>query len=353
MTKNRPAKEHTMNFEELTELETPLELEEAEDSGEPYDSPPVAADEMDEEETGDIEIKHDDEIIKYYLRQVQKTRLLSAERERDLAVLISQGDKAARHEMIVSNLRLVVKIAKRYMFRGLPFIDLIEEGNVGLIKAVDRFKLSKECRFSTYATWWIRQSVERALINQSRIVRIPVHVSDDIHRMLKVSNRLSKVMNREPTIREIAAEMEFTPAQVRRLMILLKKTCSFEQPINENAEFLLSDTIEDPSAVSPVELFENLNTFEMVNRFMDALNDNEKRILQLRFGLGDGEPQTLDTIGRGFGVTRERIRQLEARALQKLRVSIEAARENIQVVESSDSPSPSGLIVGEGWLAAN
>ena len=257
--------------------------------------------------------------IKLYLKDIQKTNLLTAEEERALARRIDDGDMAARDLMIESNLRLVVKIAKRYMNRGLPFLDLIEEGNLGLIKAVERFKLSKECRFSTYATWWIRQSIERALVNQSRTIRLPVHVSDDINKLIKISRELIRVYNREPQVAEVAEAMGVEPAYVRRLMVLLKKTYSIEHPMGENSDYSLIDTIEDSTVVNPLELAEWLNKYQLIADLLATLNDNEKEIIALRFGLNDRDPQTLDTIGRQFGVTRERIRQIEAKSLDKLR----------------------------------
>lgn len=257
--------------------------------------------------------------IKLYLKDIQKTSLLTAEQERELARKISTGDMDARNRMIESNLRLVVKIAKRYMNRGLPFLDLIEEGNLGLIKAVERFKLSKGCRFSTYATWWIRQSIERALVNQSRTIRLPVHISDEINKLIKVSRELGHELNREPQVKEVADAMGVEPAVVRRLMVLLKKTYSIEHPMGENSDYSLIDTIEDSSVVNPLDLTEQLNKYRVVTELIDSLNENEREILALRFGLDDREPQTLDTIGRQFGVTRERIRQIESKTLEKLR----------------------------------
>ena len=257
--------------------------------------------------------------IKLYLKDIQKTNLLTAEEERALARRIDNGDMAARNLMIESNLRLVVKIAKRYMNRGLPFLDLIEEGNLGLIKAVERFKLSKECRFSTYATWWIRQSIERALVNQSRTIRLPVHVSDDINKLIKITRELVRVYNREPQVMEVAEAMGVEPSYIRRLMVLLKKTYSIEHPMGENSDYSLIDTIEDSTVVNPLELAEWLNKYQLIAELLATLNDNEKEIIALRFGLDDRDPQTLDTIGRQFGVTRERIRQIEAKSLDKLR----------------------------------
>src|SRR5512136_1531211 len=214
-----------------------------------------------EEEAEDEEVKlpeaeHFDDAIKLYLREIQRSKLLTADEEKELAGRIAKGDKAARDKMIESNLRLVVKIAKRYINRGLPFLDLIEEGNMGLIKAVERFKLSKECRFSTYATWWIRQSIERALVNQSRTIRLPVHVSDDINKMLRVTRELVQRMNREPSVKEVATEMGASTVYVRRLMVLLKKTYSIERPMGENNDYFLIDTIEDSNNVSPEELID-------------------------------------------------------------------------------------------------
>jgi RNA polymerase primary sigma factor len=287
------------------------------------DSEALAAEEELEQETEDIKVADDDgyfdDAIKLYLRDIQKTKLLTAEDERELATRITAGDKAARDRMIESNLRLVVKIAKRYINRGLPFLDLIEEGNLGLIKAVERFKISKECRFSTYATWWIRQSIERALVNQSRTIRLPVHVSDDINKMLRNSRELMHKFNREPSVKEIATAMNADVAYVRRLMLLLKKTYSIERPMGENNDYYLSDTIEDTSTVSPSDLLENLNKFDHASEWFETLSETEKSILTLRFGLDDCEPQTLDTIGKQFGVTRERIRQIESKAIEKLK----------------------------------
>ena len=275
--------------------------------------------------------EHFEDAIKLYLREIQKTKLLTADEEKDLATKINLGDKAARDRMIVSNLRLVVKIAKRYMNRGLPFLDLIEEGNLGLIKAVGRFKLSKECRFSTYATWWIRQSIERALVNQVRTIRLPVHVSDEIRKMFRVTRDLEQKMNREPSIKEVADTLGVDVPHVRKLMVVLKKTYSIEQPMGDKGDFSLIDTIQDTSGVLPTELLENLNKYELVSKFFGTLSDGEKKILTLRFGLDDKVPQTLEKIGRSFGVTRERIRQIEAKSLDKLKKLIESAEQSLDV----------------------
>ncbi|MSN27181.1 MAG: sigma-70 family RNA polymerase sigma factor [Geobacter sp.] len=295
----------------LDEIEEPLLLPEDDSS----------ADDNAEVEIPVVELERYDDAIKIYLRDIQRTPLLNAESERELALRIEKGDKAARDKMIESNLRLVVKIAKRYVNRGLPFLDLIEEGNLGLIKAVEKFNLAKECRFSTYATWWIRQAIERSLINQSRTIRLPVHVSDDINRMLRITRALSQELQREPTVHEIAESMNAKQPYVRRLMTLLRRTCSIESPIGDNNDYSLIDTIEDCSMPAPSVLLENINIFEMISEHFDSLTESEQTILTLRFGLNDNEPQTLDTIGQLFGVTRERIRQIEVKCLEKLRKS--------------------------------
>lgn len=261
--------------------------------------------------------------IKLYLQEIQKSQLLSAEDEKELAGLIAQGDTAARERMIESNLRLVVKIAKRYINRGLPFLDLIEEGNVGLIKAVEKFKVSKGCRFSTYATWWIRQSIERSIVNQSRTIRLPVHVADDINKLIKVSRELVQRLKRDPDTEEIAAAMGTDVKHIRRMMILVKRTYSMEHPLGEGNDYSLIDTIEDTKQVDSARKIEDVDRFSHVLSWMEDLNENEREVLMLRFGLEDHDPQTLDTIGKKFGVTRERIRQIEAKSLEKLRKSME------------------------------
>lgn len=321
-----------LSDDEKVEIDEDLPKENDEGDVEP-DQDSLADAEKEEEDELDTTEDYEDfsmDAIKLYLKDIQKTTLLTAEEERQLARLIEQGDMAARDRMIESNLRLVVKIAKRYMNRGLPFLDLIEEGNLGLIKAVERFKISKECRFSTYATWWIRQSIERALVNQSRTIRLPVHVSDDINKLIKITRELVREFNREPQIKEVADTMGVDSSYVRRLLVLLKKTYSIEHPMGENSDYSLIDTIEDTSVVSPLELAEWLNKYQIVLELLASLNDNEKEIIALRFGLDDQEPQTLDTIGRQFGVTRERIRQIEAKTLDKLRALL--AERDIRVL---------------------
>jgi len=272
-----------------------------------------------EETIKSASLEHTDDAIKLYMHEIQKTKLLSALEEREVAAKIELGDQAARDLMIVSNLRLVVSIAKRYRNRGLPFLDLIEEGNLGLIKAAGRFKLSKECRFSTYATWWIRQTIERALMNQSRTIRLPVHISEQMARMHRVTCQFRGRMNREPTLAEVAEDMQVDLSQVQKLTTLLKKTCSIDQPNGPHSDYSLMDTLDDQSAVSPEDRVEGLHTYERVSKLIENFTAAEKKILTLRFGLDDEDPQTLDTIGRSFGLTRERIRQIESQLLVRLR----------------------------------
>jgi RNA polymerase primary sigma factor len=253
-----------------------------------------------------------------YLRDIRRTRLLTPQEEIELALRIEKGDESARSRMIESNLRLVVKIAKRYVNRGLPFMDLIEEGNVGLIKAVERFKASKGCRFSTYATWWIRQSIERALTNQVRTIRLPVHVSDDIDRMNRVTENLSRRFRRPPTEEELAEETGFTEAYIRRLQSIRRKILSIDQALDVDGDFTLQDKLEDPTVEDPVEGIHTDKIKRFLRRKLTILNERERRILDLRFGLGNDDPMTLEKIGKVFGVTRERIRQIQVEALAKL-----------------------------------
>ena len=303
-----------------SEEDQPEELDVLADDGE--DAQNLETDAANGEEEKEYQSDDDSstaDAIKLYLKDIQKSQLLSAAQERELAELIALGDDDARARMIESNLRLVVKIAKRYMSRGLPFLDLIEEGNIGLIKAVEKFKVSKGCRFSTYATWWIRQSIERALVNQSRTIRLPVHVADEINKLIKITRELVQTLNRDPGAAEIAAAMGVEEAKVHKMLVLLRKTYSIEHPLGDNNDYSLIDTVEDKNLVDPASTIEDVDLFTHVLELMDDLTKTEREILVMRFGLDDSEPQTLDTIGQLFGVTRERIRQIEAKSLTSLR----------------------------------
>lgn len=257
--------------------------------------------------------------IRIYLDEIRKTKLLSAEEELDLARRVSEGDEGARCQMIESNLRLVVNIAKRYMNRGLPLLDLIEEGNMGLIRAVEKFDFERGFRFSTYATWWIRQAIERAIVNQARIIRLPVHVSEDITMVLKAERKLVQELGRDPTAEDIAERLSLPINKIQYIYQLVKRTSSIETPIGEDDDQELMDLIQDDKAIMPSEQVEEEKRLALVFSWLDELLDNEREIIILRFGLDDGEPKTLESIGQRYGVTRERIRQIEASALRKLR----------------------------------
>ncbi len=315
-----------------SEEDQPEELDDL--SGDEVDGQEIDTEASDDED--EKEYQSDDEpstadAIKLYLKDIQKSQLLTAVQERELAELIAIGDDDARAQMIESNLRLVVKIAKRYMNRGLPFLDLIEEGNMGLIKAVEKFKVSKGCRFSTYATWWIRQSIERALVNQSRTIRLPVHVADEINKLVKINRELVQTLKRDPSTAEIAAAMGVREAHVDKMQVLLRKTYSIEHPMGDNNDYSLIDTVEDKNLVDPASTIEDVDLFTHVLELMDDLTKTERDILIMRFGLDDSDPQTLDTIGQLFGVTRERIRQIEAKSLATLR---KAAQQKLTPTES-------------------
>ncbi|HZX35989.1 MAG TPA: RNA polymerase sigma factor RpoD/SigA [Thermodesulfobacteriota bacterium] len=256
--------------------------------------------------------------IKAYFDNIRKYPLLTAEDEKTLSERIGKGDKAARRKMIEANLRLVVNISKRYMGRGLPFQDLIEEGNIGLIKAVERFKHAKGCKFSTYSTYWIRQSVERAILNQADIVRLPIHVSNDIFKMTKVGTEFRKKHNREPSTTELAADMGISGRYLKKLSIITRKSLSMDTALHDNTDETLLDRLEDENALSPVDSISAEMKTEELKKWLSILDAKENKIIRLRFGI-NSEPETLEDIGKKLGVTRERIRQIETRALVKLK----------------------------------
>jgi RNA polymerase primary sigma factor len=259
------------------------------------------------------------DIIKLYLNDLKKSPLLSAEEEVTLARRVRQGDEQARAQMIESNLRLVVKVAKKYLFRGLPLSDLIEEGNIGLIKAVERFSPAKKSRFSTYAMWWIRQSIERAIVNQAHLIRLPMHVSSDLNKLARVIRSLFNQLGRDPSNEEIANVTKLKPDYIERLKKVVRRTYSIESSTGKDTDFSFKDTISDEDSDRAFFALENLERFEKVSSWLELLNDQEKTVIVLRYGLDDGNPQTLEAIGRRFGLTRERVRQIESKALAKLR----------------------------------
>ncbi len=256
--------------------------------------------------------------IKLYFERIRKYALLTPSLEKSLALLIEKGDQEARKRMIVSNLRLVVSIAKHYKNRGLPLLDLIEEGNIGLIKAVEKFKGTRGCKFSTYATYWIRQSVERAIINQSGVIRLPVHVNYNVSKMNRVITEFKQTFNRKPTDLELARRMGVKPKQLKKFSTIDRRTYSIDATIREDTKETLLDRLEDTNSLGPVQTLSEHNRTTEIKECLKELNANERSIIELRFGL-ECEPQTLERIGKKFGVTRERIRQIEIRALTKLR----------------------------------
>ncbi len=267
----------------------------------------------------DISGEHIGDAIRLYLREIRETALLSAEEEKDLAARYAAGDMAARDRIIEANLRLVVSIAKRYNNFSLPLIDLIEEGNLGLIKAVERFRPEKGFRFSTYASWWIRQAIERALVNQGRTVRLPVHVAGELSKMLRVARELGQELDREPTIGEIAITLDKPVAYVQHLQELNTRNCSLEKPLGAEGDYQLLDSLADTTGETPQSHLDSEAISDQIAAWIGALTAHEREILILRFGLNDEEPQTLEVIGKQFGVTRERIRQIEVRTIAKLR----------------------------------
>lgn len=261
--------------------------------------------------------------MKLYLEQVRRYPLLTPEEEKELAERASRGDQQARRRIIEANLRLVLTIAKRYVGQGLPLLDLIEEGNIGLIKAVEKFDPHKGCRFSTYATLWIRQAIERAIVSQSKSVRVPTHVSSELRRVLRAIRHLGQDLQREPTPEEVAAEVGMSREEVERLMQAVLRVSSIEAPLaeDEGETFSIKDVLRSETR-SPFSLTEYMELVKLLDSWLKLLTPQQRRVIELRFGLLDGEPKTLEAIGRAYGITRERIRQIEAEAIDRLRTLI-------------------------------
>ncbi|GEK58736.1 RNA polymerase sigma factor RpoD [Marinococcus halophilus] len=257
--------------------------------------------------------------VRMYLKEIGRVPLLSAEEEINLATKIEEGDEEAKRRLAEANLRLVVSIAKRYVGRGMLFLDLIQEGNMGLIKAVEKFDHSKGFKFSTYATWWIRQAITRAIADQARTIRIPVHMVETINKLIRVQRQLLQDLGREPLPEEVAKEMDLTPDKVREILKIAQEPVSLETPIGEEDDSHLGDFIEDQEAMAPSDAAAYELLKEQLEDVLDTLTDREENVLRLRFGLDDGRTRTLEEVGKVFGVTRERIRQIEAKALRKLR----------------------------------
>lgn len=272
----------------------------------------------DEELLGSNSAKVNDP-VRMYLKEIGVVPLLSNEEEKELAIAVENGDLEAKQRLAEANLRLVVSIAKRYVGRGMQFLDLIQEGNMGLMKAVDKFDYSKGFKFSTYATWWIRQAITRAIADQARTIRIPVHMVETINKLIRISRQLLQDKGREPTPEEIAEGMGITAERVREIQKIAQEPVSLETPIGEEEDSHLGDFIEDQDAVAPDDAASYILLQEQIEDVFTCLTDREQQVLILRFGLKDGKPRTLEEVGQHFNVTRERIRQIEGKALTKLR----------------------------------
>ena len=289
------------NLEDITEIEKNILLEDADDNIDFADNLSV------------------DDPVKMFLKEIGKIKLLTYEEENELATRMINGDAEAKKQLIESNLRLVVSIAKKYIGRGMHFLDLIQEGNLGLIKAVEKFDQTKGYKFSTYATWWIRQAITRAIADQARTIRIPVHMVETINKLIRTSRHLLQTLGREPTPEEIAAELEMPVEKVREVLKVAQEPISLETPVGEEDESNLGTFIPDEDALSPAEQAADVLLREHIEEVMKTLTPREAKVLKLRFGLQDGRMRTLEEVGREFDVTRERIRQIEAKALRKLR----------------------------------
>ena len=267
---------------------------------------------------GDVKVN---DSVKIYLKEIGKVRLLTAQEEIDIAKRIVAGDEEAKQELITANLRLVISIAKRYAGRGMPFLDLIQEGNMGLIKAVEKFDYTKGFKFSTYATWWIRQAITRAIADQARTIRIPVHMVETINKITRAQRQLVQELGRDPTAEEISERLEgaLSPDRIREIQCINQEPVSLETPIGEEDDSHLGDFIEDKEVISPSEYTTKSLLKDELYDVLQDLTDREARVLELRYGLLDNHPRTLEEVGKEFGVTRERIRQIEAKAIKKLR----------------------------------
>jgi RNA polymerase primary sigma factor len=297
------------------------------EGGEPADGPDAKAEEEVVVPKLDLSVKTPtNDPVRMYLKEIGKVPLLTAEEEVSLARRIERRDMDAKRKLIEANLRLVVSIAKRYVGRGMLFLDLIQEGNLGLIRAVEKFDYRKGYKFSTYATWWIRQAITRAIADQARTIRIPVHMVETINKLIRVQRQLLQDVGREPTPEEIAAEMGTTPQKVREILKISQEPVSLETPIGEEEDSQLGDFIEDEEATMPMEAVSEIMQKEELNAVLGTLTHRERKVIELRFGLKGEHPRTLEEVGQKFGVTRERIRQIEAKTLAKLKAYRDSQR---------------------------
>lgn len=326
MEKLSPFDQDPEQIDEFFEQLDDLGIEVLNESDEDHPLGPAA----DEQEHESDDFNFDDDLalppgikindpVRMYLKEIGRVPLLSADDEIELAMRIENGDEEAKRRLAEANLRLVVSIAKRYVGRGMLFLDLIQEGNMGLIKAVEKFDHQKGFKFSTYATWWIRQAITRAIADQARTIRIPVHMVETINKLIRVSRQLLQELGREPSPEEIAAEMDLSTEKVREIMKIAQEPVSLETPIGEEDDSHLGDFIEDQEALAPADAAAYELLKEQLEDVLDTLTEREENVLRLRFGLDDGRTRTLEEVGKVFGVTRERIRQIEAKALRKLR----------------------------------
>jgi len=308
------------DIEEIYDIFSEMDIDVIEEDNNNEDSDDDSDD--DDESELDLSIPQGvgiDDPVRMYLKEIGKVDLLSAEEEVELAKRMEQGDMEAKRRLVEANLRLVVSIAKKYVGRGMLFLDLIQEGNMGLMKAVEKFDYTKGYKFSTYATWWIRQAITRSIADQARTIRIPVHMVETINKLIRVSRQLLQEKGREPTPEEIGEEMDMSADKVREIKKIAQEPVSLETPIGEEEDSHLGDFIEDEDAPAPASAASYMLLRDQLDNVLDTLTDREKRVLELRFGIEDGRPRTLEEVGKEFGVTRERIRQIEAKALRKLR----------------------------------
>ncbi|MFB0957640.1 RNA polymerase sigma factor RpoD [Proteiniclasticum sp. QWL-01] len=326
---DKAKKTHSLNYAEINdELEdvevTPAQIERIYEGLEAMGVEVIqeSKDEETEEEEVDLSVPEGisiDDPVRMYLKEIGKVSLLTSEQEVELAKRIEAGDEVAKQKLAEANLRLVVSIAKRYVGRGMQFLDLIQEGNLGLIKAVEKFDFTKGFKFSTYATWWIRQAITRAIADQARTIRIPVHMVETINKLIRIERQLIQELGRAPQPEEIAKMMDMPADKVREIMKIAQEPVSLETPIGEEEDSHLGDFIEDHDAPAPAEAAAFTMLKEQLMGVLDTLTPREEKVLRLRFGLDDGRARTLEEVGKEFNVTRERIRQIEAKALRKLR----------------------------------
>ncbi len=312
-------------FEQLNQIGINLKdgpSDDSDDDIEPTEEDVKNAEKEKEELELDLTVPDDvgiDDPVRMYLKEIGRVALLTTEQEVELARRMQEGDEEAKNQLAEANLRLVVSIAKRYVGRGMLFLDLIQEGNLGLLKAVEKFDYTKGFKFSTYATWWIRQAITRAIADQARTIRIPVHMVETINKLVRVSRQLLQELGTDPTPEQIGAVMDLTPDRVREIQKVAQEPVSLETPIGEEEDSHLGDFIEDEDAQAPDEAASYILLKEQLEEVLETLTPREAKVLRLRFGLDDGRSRTLEEVGQEFGVTRERIRQIEAKALRKLR----------------------------------